>query len=77
MLTRKESAEDHAGLIIKSLPSLSEVISSFLFRKFLLCQGGAILYMHGKYTMVFSSNTNLVYIVAFKIAGLTSFLLYV
>ena len=77
MLTRNESAEDHAGLIIKSLLSLSEVISSFLFRKFLLCQGGAILYMHGKYTMVFSSNTNLVYIVALKIAGLTSFVLYV
>ena len=74
MLTRNEPAEDHAGLIIKSLLSLSEIISSFLFRKFLLRQGGAILYMHEKYTM-FSSNTNLVYIVALKIAGFTSFLL--
>ena len=71
MLTRNEPAEDHAGLIIKSLLSLSEIISSFLFRKFFLFQGGAILYMHEK----FSSNTNLVYIVALKIAGFTSFLL--
>ena len=75
MLKRNEPAEDHAGLIIKSLLSLSEIISSFLLRKFLSCQGGAILYMHEKYTMVFSSSTNLVYIIALKIAGFASFLL--
>ena len=35
-LTGKELTEDRVGLIIKSLVSLSEKISSFFFRKFLL-----------------------------------------
>ena len=35
-LTGKELAEDCVGLIIKSLASFSEIIYSFLFRKFLL-----------------------------------------
>ena len=35
-LTGKELAEDHVGLIITSLVSLSEIISSFFFRNFLL-----------------------------------------
>ena len=35
-LTGKELAEDRVGLIIKSLVSLSEINSSFFFRKFLL-----------------------------------------
>ena len=36
-LTGKQLAEDCVGLIIKSLVSRPEIISSFLFRKFLLC----------------------------------------
>ena len=35
-LAGKRLAEDRVGLIIKSLLSLSEIISSFFFRKFLL-----------------------------------------
>ena len=35
-LTGKELAEDRVGLTIKSLVNLSEIISSLLFRKFLL-----------------------------------------
>ena len=36
-LTGKELVEHYAELIIKPLISLSEIISSFLFRKFMLC----------------------------------------
>ena len=39
-LTGKELAEDCVGLIIKSLASFSEIIYSFLFRKFLLKSWG-------------------------------------
>ena len=35
-LTGKKLAEDYVGLIIKPLESLSEIISGFLFRIFLL-----------------------------------------
>ena len=35
-LTGKELAEDRVGLIIKSLVRLSEIMTSFFFRKFLL-----------------------------------------
>ena len=35
-LTGKEPVEDRVGLIIKSLVSLSEIVCSFFFRKFLL-----------------------------------------
>ena len=35
-LTGKELAEDRVGLFIKSLVSLSEIVSSFFFRKLLL-----------------------------------------
>ena len=63
-LAEKELVEDCASLIIKSLVSLSEIISSFLFRKFL-----RVLYTHQKYTMAFSSNTNLVFRIALKIGG--------
>ena len=38
-LTWKELAEDRVDLIIKFLVSLSEIICSFLFRKFSLCEG--------------------------------------
>ena len=36
-LTGKELVGYGVGLIIKSLVSFSEIMSSFLFRKFLLC----------------------------------------
>ena len=35
-MTGKELVEDRVGLTIKALVSLSEIISSFLFRKSLL-----------------------------------------
>ena len=62
----KELAEDRTGLIIKSLASLSEIISSFLFRKFLELR---VLNMHQKYRTAFSSNTNLVFTIVLKTAG--------
>ena len=61
-LTVKELAEDCVDLIIKSLVSL---VKEFLVKEF------RILYMHQKYSIVFSSNTNLVFIVTLKIAGIS------
>ena len=38
--SKKELAQDHVGLIIKSLVSLSKTVSSFFSRKFLLKSKG-------------------------------------
>ena len=64
-LTGKEFPEDRVGLIFKSLVSPSEILPSFLFRKFLL----KVLYVHQKYTTGFSGNTSLALTVTLKIAA--------
>ena len=76
-LTGKELVEDRVGLIIKSLVNLCEIISSFLF--FVLCyvKELRVLYLHQKYTMAFSSNSKLVFIIILKSAGFYMFFFYI
>ena len=68
-LIGKELVEDRVSLIIKSPVSLLKYYLVSYSKNSCNVKELRVLYMHQKYTMAFSSNTNLVVIIVLKIAG--------